>query len=127
MVKLPTGGRFFYSPTAANPRLVDGESLVGMIQGGGAVRLPFSGCGSHGEVKILYSRYCAITLYLVGSSCKTWGLFEKSAPRLASFLFISYDLWFRSWASLRGPGDRTMACLGDCRAVRSVHFRLALA
>ncbi len=50
MVKLAAGsGRFFLLPTAADPRLVEGESIVGVIQGGGggggggAVRLPFRG------------------------------------------------------------------------------------
>lgn len=54
MVKLPGGGRFFLLPTAGDPRLVRGESIVGVIRGGGgggdrvdldaaAVRLLFTG------------------------------------------------------------------------------------
>lgn len=39
MVKLPGGGQFFLLPTAGDPRLVQGESIIGVIRGTGAVRL----------------------------------------------------------------------------------------
>lgn len=36
VVKLPGGGRLFLLPTTADRRLVPGESIVGLIQGGGS-------------------------------------------------------------------------------------------
>lgn len=33
MVKLPGGGRFFLLPTAGDPCLVRGESVIGVIRG----------------------------------------------------------------------------------------------
>ena len=64
VVKLPGGGRFFLLPTAGDPRLVRGESIIGLVRAG----VGGSGSGS-GDGAGLGTAAATVRLVLPGTVC----------------------------------------------------------